>query len=238
MKLKSVFWPIALLMTGLFASCNDDGAVGLDLLPNPDGIGVFKQDTFTLRSYTVTDDSLQVQQPPRFALGEVLDPTFGLSRSGVAFQVLLLNENINLGSNIQVDSLILALSFDGYYGDTTDQLLIKVHELDEPIYRDSVYYADQAPAVKPTLLASYTYTPKPTAPVPVDEPRVNGVDTVFNYNGLLRIPLSQELINRLVAASNTADLQNNTNFLEFFKGVYITAERVNASSTGDRKSVV
>lgn len=232
MKLKHNLLWIALLMTGLFASCNDDGAVGLDLLPNPDGIGVFKLDTFSLRTYTVTEDSLEVQQPPILALGEVSDPVFGLTKVGATYQVLLTNENINLGTNVQVDSLVLALNFDNYYGDTTDQLLLTVYELDESIYRDSIYYSGQAPAVKSTPLATFNYTPRPIGTVAVDEPRVNGVDTVFNYPGLLRIPLSAELSNRILAASGTADLQNNTNFLNFFKGIYITAERVNSSSTG------
>jgi len=232
MKLKhSLLW-IALLMTGLFASCNDEGAVGLDLLPNPDGIGVFRLDTFSLRTYTVTEDSLEVQQPPILALGEVFDPVFGLSKVGMTYQVLLTNENINLGTNVQVDSLVLALNFNNYYGDTTDQLLVTVYELDETIHRDSIYYANQAPAFKSTPLATITYHPRPTGTVPVDEPRVNGIDTVFNYPGLLRIPLSADLSNRILAASGGPDLQNNTNFLNFFKGFYITATRVNSSGTG------
>lgn len=232
MKLKHNLLWIALLLTGLFASCNDDGAVGLDLLPNPDGIGVFKLDTFSIRTYTVTEDSLEVQQPPILALGEVSDPVFGLSKVGLTYQVLLTNENINLGTNVQVDSLVLALNFDNYYGDTTDQLLLTVYELDETIYRDSIYFASQVPSVKSTPLATFNYTPRPKGTVPVNEPRVNGIDTVFNYPGLLRIPLSVELSNRILAASGTADLQNNTNFLSFFKGIYITAERVNSAGTG------
>jgi hypothetical protein len=232
MKLKHNLLWIALLLTGLFASCNDDGAVGLDLLPNPDGIGVFKLDTFSIRTYTVTEDSLEVQQPPILALGEVSDPVFGLSKVGLTYQVLLTNENINLGTNVQVDSLVLALNFDNYYGDTTDQLLLKVYELDETIHRDSIYYSSQIPSVKSTPLATFNYTPRPKGTVPVNEPRVNGVDTVFNYPGLLRIPLSVDLSNRILAASGTADLQNNTNFLKFFKGIYITAERVNSAGTG------
>jgi hypothetical protein len=232
MNLKHKLLWIALLMTGLFVSCNDDGAVGLDLLPNPDGIGVFRLDTFSLRTFTVTEDSLEVQQPPILALGEVSDPVFGLSTVGLTYQVRLTNENINLGNNVQIDSLVLALSFDNYYGDTTDQLLLKVYELDETIYRDSIYYANQVPVHKSTPLATYSYTPQPKGTVPVNEPRVNGIDTVFNYPGLLRIPLSADLSNRLLAASGGPDLQNNTNFLNFFKGVYITAERVNSSATG------
>ncbi|MFN3529386.1 MAG: DUF4270 domain-containing protein [Bacteroidia bacterium] len=226
---------IALFFSGLFVSCNDDGSVGLDLLPNADGIGVHRQDTFTLVTYTIREDSLESQLPPRFALGEIRDPLFGVASSGIVFQVRLTNENINLGENIVADSLVMGLSFDinnNFYGDTLDQLLIKVYELDEDVFRDSIYFSNHVPQVKPTPLASYVYSPRPTLPVQVNEPQLNGIDSVFNYAPLVRIPFGQELIDRLVNASNTPDLQNNTNFLNFFKGVYITAERVDGGSTG------
>lgn len=226
---------IALFISGLFVSCNDEGSVGLDLLPNADGIGVHRQDTFTLISYTIREDSLESQLPPRFALGEIKDPVFGVASSGIVFQVRLTNENINLGSGIEADSLVMGLSFDvnnNFYGDTLDQLLIKVFELDEDISRDSIYFSNKAPQVKPTPIAIYIYSPQPTLPVQVNEPQLNGSDSVFNYAAVVRIPFGQELIDRLVNASNSPDLQNNTNFLSFFKGMYITAERVNGGSTG------
>lgn len=225
MTFKRKLLAIALPLAGLFASCNEDGAVGLDLLPNNDGVGVFQVDTFTLKSITIREDSIPSQNPPRFALGDIDDPEFGASSASMAFQVRLTNENNNLGTNITVDSLILALNLEGYYGDTSEALVIDVFELDQSIFRDSVVYTNQPPAFKPTPLVSYTYLPRPTLPIPVNEPRVNNVDTVFNYAPILRIPLGQELITRLVNASGTADLQNNTNFLNFFKGLYVRARR-------------
>ncbi len=225
MTFRQKLLAIALPIAGLFASCNDEGAVGLDLLPNNDGIGVFKVDTFTIKTYTIREDSLQSQRPPRFALGDVQDPVFGKSSANIAFQVLLTNENNNLGTNLSVDSLILSLNLEGYYGDTTEALLLEVFELDESIHPDSPAFTNGSPDLKPTPLASFQYLPRPTTPVPVNEPRVDNTDTTFNYAPIVRIPLDQALINRLIAASGTADLQNNTNFLNFFKGLYIRASR-------------
>lgn len=225
MTSKHVLLAIALPFAGLFASCNEDGAVGLDLLPNNDGIGVFQVDTFTMKSYTIREDSIPSQNPPRFAVGEIQDPVFGSSSASIAFQVRLTNENNNLGTNITVDSLILSLNFEGYYGDTSEALLIEVFELDQSIFKDSVVYTNQIPAFKPTPLVSYSYLPRPTLPIPVNEPRVNNTDTTFNYGPIVRIPLGQDLITRLVNASGTADLLNNTNFLNFFKGLYVRARR-------------
>lgn len=225
MTFKRKLLAIALPLAGLFASCNEDGAVGLDLLPNNDGIGVFQVDTFTMKSYTIREDSIPSQNPPRFAIGDIQDPLFGASSASIAFQVRLTNENNNLGTNITVDSLILSLNLEGYYGDTSEALLIEVFELDQSIFKDSIVYTNQIPAFKPTPLVSYTYLPRPTLPIPVNEPRVNNTDTTFNYGPIVRIPLGPALITRLVNASGTADLQNNTNFLNFFKGLYVRARR-------------
>ncbi|MBA4303174.1 MAG: hypothetical protein C0424_03005 [Sphingobacteriaceae bacterium] len=217
---------IALLFAGFFVSCNDEGSVGLDLLPNADGIGVFQTDTFTMRSLTIREDSLPSQLPPRFVLGEVMDPLFGKSQASIAYQLRLTNENNDLGQNVSVDSLILSLNMEGYYGDTTETLLIEVFELDAPIFRDSTAYTNRLPAFKPTPLASFQYTPRPSQSIPVNEPRINNSDTTFTYGPVLRIPMNTILATKLVNASGTADLQNNINFLNFFKGVYLRATRV------------
>lgn len=223
---------IALSFAGLFASCNDDGSLGLDLLPNNDGIGVFKADTFTLKSYTIREDSLAVQQPSRILFGELDDPVFGISRVAASYQVRLLTENIILGNNLQADSLVLALSYEGYYGDTLSPVILTVYELDESLSQDSIYYSNQFVAYKPTPLARFTYDPRPNSVSEVNEPQINGQDSIFKYAGVLRIPLSTETAQRILDASGTANLQNNTNFLQFFKGVYITAERANSSDLG------
>ena len=223
---------IALSIAGLFASCNDSGSLGLDLLPNNDGIGVFKSDTFTLKSYTIREDSLAVQQPSRILFGELNDPVFGISQVSASYQVRLLTENIILGDNLQADSLVLSLSYEGYYGDTLSPLNITVYELDESLSQDSIYYSNQFVAYKPTPLASFTYEPRPNSVSEVNEPQITGQDSIFKYAGVLRIPLSNEITQRILNASGTADLQNNTNFLQFFKGVYITAERANSSDLG------
>ncbi len=232
MKIKHLPLLIALSFTGLFVSCNDQGSLGLDLLPNNDGIGVFQSDTFSLQSYTIREDSLAVQQPSRILFGEVNDPEFGISRVSASYQVRILTENIILGTNLQLDSLVLSLSYEGYYGDTLSPLIITVYELDESLSTDSIYYSNQFVATKPTPLASFTYDPRPNTVVEVNEPQITGQDSIFKYAGVLRIPLSPAIGQRILDASGTADLQNNNNFLQFFKGIYIQAERANSSDVG------
>lgn len=114
-------------------------------------------------------------------------------------------------------------------GDTTQPITITVYELDEAMHPDSAYYTSRRLNFKPTPLATYSYLPRPKSITSVNEPALLGGDTL--YQPLIRIPLANELAQRIVAASGTADLANNTNFTNFFKGFYIKGE-VNAGQTG------
>ncbi len=227
----------ALLFTALFSSCNEEGSLGLDLLPNVDGIGVFRLDTFTVATYTVDEDSVESQFPSRKAFGMINDPVFGKAEAVSYFQTVLTTENVDLGANVAIDSLVLSLAIDTYVGDTTQAITIHVYELDEAMSVDSSYFTSRRLAVKPTPLASYSYTPRPKSRVTASEPLLAGGDTVIEYQPIIRIPLSSSLSQRIVAASGTADLANNTNFLNFFKGIAITAE-VGAGQPGIMLNIV
>lgn len=226
---KFVFGLTALLFGTLLSACNDEGSLGLDLLPNVDGIGVFQLDTFSVVTYTVDEDSVESQFPSRKVFGMINDPVFGKAEAVTYFQTVLLTENVDLGQNITIDSLVLSLTIENYMGDTTQPITITVYELDEAMHPDSTYFTSRRLNFKPTPLATYSYLPRPKTRTSVNEPALLGGDTL--YQPLLRIPLSNDLAQRIVAASGTADLANNTNFTNFFKGFYIKGE-VNAGQTG------
>lgn len=214
----------ALLFAALFSSCNEEGSLGLDLLPNVDGIGVFRLDTFTVATYTVDEDSVESQFPSRKAFGMINDPIFGKAEAVSYFQTLLTTENVDLGANVTIDSLVLSLAIDTYLGDTTQAITIRVYELNESMQVDSTYFTSRRLAVKPTPLATYSYLPRPKSRVKANEPLLAGGDTLIEYQPIIRLPLSGDLAQRILAASGTADLANNVNFLNFFKGFAITAE--------------
>jgi hypothetical protein len=215
---------VALFFAALFSSCNEEGSLGLDLLPNVDGVGVFRLDTFSVVTYTVDEDSVESQFPSRKAFGVINDPVFGRAEAISYFQTLLTTENVDLGQNVTADSLVLSLAIDTYVGDTTQAITIKIYELDESMSVDSTYFTNRRLNVKPTPLASYSYLPRPKSRVSASEPLLAGGDTMIEYQPIIRIPLSAELAQRVLAASGTADLANNANFLNFFKGIAITAE--------------
>ena len=122
---------LALLAGYTLPSCNQEGTLGLDLLPDKDLYPTLT-DSITLVGRTVPEDSLQSQLPGSFLLGELNNPAFGKARASFAFQILPGSENIRLGdldSTLTLDSLGFSMSLAGYQGDPTTSLKVRVHRL-------------------------------------------------------------------------------------------------------------
>jgi hypothetical protein len=211
---------LAILPFVVMSGCKDpDEDLGLDLLPG-DPLGLMV-DTLELRAYTVQDSAVRTSALSRNLLGSYLDAEFGLVKAGVVTQLRLSANNIGSGQNsaeLVADSLVLALAFDGInyvYGNLNPQVF-EVYELDEDLSIDSAYKSNRLPLVLTedlNLRRGGRMTPQP-----LTNPVIGGDSLVPQ----LRIPLSQELAQRFLSAFGTADMQDNTAFLQFFKGLYIT----------------
>ena len=57
-------------------------------------------------------------------------------------QALLKENNIDLGTNPIVDSVIMSYTYSGYYGDLNEFSEIEIFELSNSIYKDSTYYSN------------------------------------------------------------------------------------------------
>ncbi|MBM3919202.1 MAG: DUF4270 domain-containing protein [Sphingomonadales bacterium] len=210
----------------------DEGPLGLNLLPAVDGVNVFLSDTFPINMQTLREGKLESQQPPRLAAGEMQDEETGNARVGFVAQLRLNAENIDLGDSLTGDSLVLILNLSGFYGDSSSLMRIRVWEVTEPQFSDSIYYQWQVPTTRPEPLGEALYAFSSNAIVEISEPQPDGSDSVFRYGNQIRIPLRTELMNRILAVSDSPALANNTSFLNFFRGIYVTAERVDAASRG------
>ena len=192
--------------------------LGLDLLPG-DPLGSTVETTL-LRAYTVEDTVVRTSGLSRQLLGSYVDPQFGTVKAGLVAQIRL-SVNVVLGqdnSGLVADSIVLALPFDGantYYGNLDPQVF-EVYEITDDLSVDSLYYSDRVPAfIAEDLVADRggSITPRPTL-----RPVV-GSDTLAPQ---LRIRLSNELAGRFLAAFGTSAMTDNTSFLQFFKGLYVT----------------
>jgi hypothetical protein len=196
-----------------------DEDLGLDLLPG-DPLGLMV-DTLELRAYTVVDSAVRTSALSRNLLGSYLDTEFGLVKAGVVAQIRLSANNIGSGQNnseLVPDSLVLSLAFDGVnyvYGNLNPQVF-EVYELAEDLSVDSAYKSDRLPQTLTedlNLRRGGRITPQP-----LTNPFIGGDSLVPQ----LRIPLSQELAQRFIDAFGSTNMADNTAFLEFFKGIYVT----------------
>ena len=202
----------------LIFSCTDPNLIGLEVQPPSDALSVVKTTLNTLKLSTISEDSLRSDEPSVLLLGNLNnDFIFGESLAAFATQFQLPYNNLNVGSyndSLTVDSVILSLSYSGKYGANGEMLDITINEISESIYKDSTYYSNYS-VICSNQLAS------------LNNVIINPEDSVLVGGEMkaphLRLNLDNSLGERILNASGTIDLENNSQFVEFFKGVYLTA---------------
>ena len=214
-KYISTICVCALLLT---FSCTDPNLIGLEVQPHSDGITVsLTYAENNLKLSTIAEDSLRSDEASALLLGYTTnDNIFGNSWAAFASQLQLPFNNLDVGNSdsLMVDSVVLSLSYSGIYGEENQNFNITVEEISESIYKDSVYYSNHV-VVYSNLLASLTNI------------TFNSKDSIMVAGAMkpphLRVPLNNSLGERILDASGTTDLENNAQFIEFFKGIYVAA---------------
>lgn len=240
MKATPASYPVSLLISILFIlslfSCKKDPyEIGISLLPPSDTLNVLTTDTCTVVAFSVGQDSIRTDETTSLALGSMLDPVFGKTTTSLFTQVRLSSEGADFGTNPVLDSLVLCLYYNGYYGDTTTMQQLKVYELSQDLEIDSAYFSNQTATHYSDLLANLNFLPRPTDSVAVYGKKVRPH---------LRINLSKMssyLGNKLLYAPESV-LGDNTSFLKFMKGLYLESGPTNYKgsllnfTTGDGSS--
>ncbi len=192
-------------------SCSDPNNIGLEVQPISDNIIISDIISFKWqKSQTKSEDSLRTDEALNLILGEINDAEFGVNRGGFYTQILLKENNIDLGDNPIVDSVVMSYTYSNYYGDLEEFSNLEIIESSEPIYKDSIYYSD--------LEINHTNFP------------VNLVES-FHLNTddeapSLKIKLSNFLGQKIIDLGNEALVDNET-FLQNFYGLGILAQANN-----------
>jgi len=194
-------------------------------VPHPsDGISVKEKSiNNNIKLSTISEDSLRSDETSALLLGTITsDNIFGESRANFATQFQLPFNNVDVGSSdtLIVDSVILSLSYTGIYGENNQLFDITVNELSESIFKDSAYYSNQDITFNVNTIYSQTTI-------------VNTEDSVMVGGEMkaphLRLKLDNSLGEIILDASGTADLEDNVQFVEFFKGLYLKASDVSSN---------
>jgi hypothetical protein len=206
----------------LMASCKKESALGSDIQPDGDLIDLQYSDTLTLFSHTVKEDSLRSDESGIVQIGNLQDPIFGETHASLFSQVMIPNslQNINFGSAPVLDSCALNIAYDfEYYGDTLDQLTFNVYQVTEDLHFDSTYYSNQVKQCYPTYTSRISVGDTTLAPHPRTK-TVVGSDTLAP---VLRIPINMSFAQQIFDQGGGNNLLNNTNFLQYMKGLHIDA---------------
>ena len=215
---------ISVLLFLLISSCTKElSPIGMDLLNPLDLLSMGYTDTVQIKAYSIPEDSVYTRNLTYAQVGSMYDPVFGRTNATFYSQLFTSTTSLRFGTSPVFDSAYLYLPFKSSYGDTLSNMTLHVYALTEGIidslhsYSNTTLTYDQA-----NPLGEITFQPKPH-------------DSTF-YNGqkqapMLRIPINSNFGNYILSA-DTNSLNNNTEFVKYFKGICVVAEPQNTPGKG------
>lgn len=213
----------ALLLVIVFSCTKDLSEIGLDLVSPSELINLGYSDTTSIHAFSIREDSVRTANLSYALIGSMIDPVFGTTQAEWYSQIRLAKEPTTFGEYPVLDSAFLILPYSSAYGDTLSNMTIRLYELTEDII-DSVHvYSNHTVAYDhQNPLGSLTFTPRPN-------------DSAY-YAGstqapAIRIPLNSRFATRVLHA-DTSVLTTNDEFLEYFKGIALIADPVQATGKG------
>ena len=208
---KDFFLNFSIIFFIVISSCTEPNTIGINVQPPSDNIIISDTSSFNWQSsQTESEDSLRTDNALNLILGEINDPVFGLNIGSFYTQILLAENNIDLGNNPIVDSVILSYSYTGSYGSLNQFNSLQLNQIYEDLYKDSTYYNN-------------------SFDIPTDN-----MDNVEDFyitndvnNPLLRIRLKNNFGQNILDLGSDL-LKDNETFLQEFKGISILASAENS----------
>ena len=209
--LKLLFFVYSILC---LIGCTDPNIMGLELQPESDNIVIYSSESQNISfimesvdSVRSDEDAASVSAGHDLMLGNINDPVFNVNRAEFLTQILLTTNNIDLGTNHEVLSIVLSYQQEGTYGNENiaelDQLIVNV--LTEDIYKDSIYYSNSE--------------------VSYDNINWFQSSSLSENNDILEISLNLDLADQFL---DEQYLINNEVFLQHFKGIRVAVPENNS----------
>jgi hypothetical protein len=228
---------LLLLLIGvpiLFLSCQKTTQIGQNVLPASDLVNSVTTDTMTVWAKEEVELPVQTNTLSNYLLGSMKDPIFGTSYAGIFTQVSLLGDGVSFTNgepdSVVIDSMVLSLPFytaPAYYGIQNVPQTIKVYRVTQSMIPGTNYYSNQVFSYDPTPIGAKTFIPN-VASYALDSPTVLGLKQVPQ----LRIKLSSEFVQTIMAQSGTGTFATPSTFQNFLKGLYIAPDTSNGFGGG------
>lgn len=171
-------------------------------------------DSITVYAKTLKEEPYVSSGVSFGVLGVLDDPFFGKTTTGFYAQYRLSRFSIDKGLNPVLDSIVLSLVYEDKYGKNTMPVSIAVYELMESMNAAITYKTNE----------TFVVNGAPIGQANMMIPNLKDSVKVLGQNQApqLRIRLSNAIGNRILNADSLT-LSSNENFLNFFKGLYVTA---------------
>ncbi len=237
-----------ILITSLF-SCNAPTSIGADLVEEDEFLNSEIIDTLSLEVNLIYSDSVKTtplydasnNTARPYLVGTLNDEIFGRSKANLYTQVRLPSNDVDLGSNLVLDSVVLTLKYlsPPLYGDSLSTTSLSIYEVTETMVTEVMvtetttaeqdYYSNQTFSYDPEPLGElndFVHTPSDSVTINrlfVDSEGQDSLGTT-KIEPHLRIKLNNNLGNRFLTQSGTSTFADKDAFLLYFKGLYITAD--------------
>lgn len=234
------FSAIIISVVILFSACkklNESTELGGGLIPPIDNINTFETYLDVITDNKVFADTTKVYYNDNLAIGHIgNDPEFGATHANAYFNIgspYFSNTNANTfypfinKDSVTIDSVILSLSYNTFYGDTNSVQTIHVFEIAQnPGFSDTTLYKYDTTDFQVTgaELGSKSFQVKNLNDSIL---HIRKKDTTKLAN-VIRIPLQNQLGIRLAGydTSNTSNggYRNDSIFKSLFRGIAIKAD--------------
>ena len=217
----------AFLSLLIYSCTKSPKKIGANIMPEDSKLNVARTDTTSVYAYSVLSDSVRSDELSFNYFGSLLDPKFGTVTAGIYAQLSITSLDHDFGPNPVLDSLVLQMAYQGYYGDTNVSLSFHAYELTELMEFDEEYYSNLELSHDFIDYGDFPFVPHPNDStteidtIANDTIRIGAVEK-FNL-GLTNPALANKL---LIADSLT--MSSSENFRNYFKGLYLTVSEVNS----------
>lgn len=222
------------LLISLFilGGCKNPDGIGLEVDPDYAINGVL-DDSFTIRTTTVAEDTISTIGLSKYPLGYIQDPVFGATEANVALSLTLPNNNQTFGTSPVLDSAVLVLKYLDFYGDSTQsRYMVNVHQLQTKLDGNIGYSNRSTFNFNTTVIGSKLIRASLKDSVKVTEIVTGKADVQKNKAPQIRIPISSSFITNNFLNAPATNFADNTAFSNFIKGLYITINKSQSTGSG------
>lgn len=189
-----------------FSSCEDDPSfLGKNILPSSDDIQSKYTEDNEIVGLTVLSKPIITTISTQMLIGSHSDSIFGFSKADFMTRFDL--SPVNITGDKQVDSLVLEMKIDGFFGDSTIAHNFRIYELTDTLLLDSVYYSNTLPDGK-------------YSPVEISSGSILPTDSIA------RLSIQNEDILQKFENLDDSVFADREDFFNSFNGFYISSDNI------------